>query len=299
MYGVMYIGALMQLCAHDKDKYVEWSRALEAVAGTSAGAIIGFLVVAGLTPWEMQDVITTCGLSRVMKGMFDLEPAAMAETLALTTGAAVEQVCKDVVEKITGCRDITLAQFFATTRRRFVCVVTNLDTQYPEFWDHLTEPDMPLWLAIRATTSLPGIFPVVCTPDGRKLVDGGIVCNLPCIFPTHKSLILLVQNYKQPGAPLPSFLMNVIGTQMEAAQTGCLRLQPGLYMKCIPCPYPKRGPAMGRLAFGASAGEIHDLVTQGKNAVLGVLLRDLFVIMLAVFVCRDRTVALAPSKIHE
>jgi predicted acylesterase/phospholipase RssA len=285
MYGVMYIGVLMQLCGHDKTRYLRWVGAVEAVAGTSAGAIIGLLVAAGLTPWDMQHVINTCGLARVMKGMFDLEPAAIAETLALTSGAAVEQVCKEVVETVTGSRDTTLAQFFKSTGRRFVCVVTNLDTQSPEFWDHVSEPDMPLWLAVRATTSLPGIFPVVSLPDGRKVIDGGIVCNLPCIFPPQNTLTLLVQNYKAPGAPAPGLLLNVVGTQMEAAQTGCMRMQPSLYMRCVPCPYPRHPPPLGRLAFGASPSDILDLVNEGKRAAVGVLARDVFIVALAMYIC--------------
>jgi NTE family protein len=37
----------------------------------------------------------------------------------------------------------------------------------------------PLWGAIYASMAIPGVFPPVPTPDGRLLVDGGVLDNLP------------------------------------------------------------------------------------------------------------------------
>lgn len=280
MYGIMYIGVLMQLCGHDVDTYKRWVHNVRGVAGTSAGAIVGFLLAAGLSPWAMLDTVATCGLPRVMKGMLDLEPAAVARTNALTSGEAVEEVCRDLVRRITGSSDTTLSQFFRQTGKQFVVVVTNLDTQSAEFWDHVSEPDLPVWLAIRATSSLPGIFPMVALPDGRRVVDGGLVCNVPCVFPSHSTLTLLVQNYRRPGQKLPPYLLNVVAIQMEAAQTGCLRRDPVLFMRCIPCPFPTRPPRLGRLTFDASEEELRDLVAEGCRAVCGVYMRDVFIVCL-------------------
>jgi predicted acylesterase/phospholipase RssA len=39
--------------------------------------------------------------------------------------------------------------------------------------------DGPVWAAIRASVSIPGIFPPVRAPDGNVLVDGGVLNNLP------------------------------------------------------------------------------------------------------------------------
>src|SRR5262249_37928790 len=37
----------------------------------------------------------------------------------------------------------------------------------------------PMWMAARASGSLPAVLPPVLTEDGRLLVDGGIVDNIP------------------------------------------------------------------------------------------------------------------------
>jgi NTE family protein len=39
----------------------------------------------------------------------------------------------------------------------------------------------PLWKAVRASSSLPAVLPPVFTDDGRMLVDGGVVENIPLL----------------------------------------------------------------------------------------------------------------------
>ena len=58
--------------------------------------------------------------------------------------------------------------------RPFFCVSTNLTRGRVEV--HRTGPG---WHAIRASFSIPGVFPPVRTPDGDLLVDGGVLDNLP------------------------------------------------------------------------------------------------------------------------
>jgi NTE family protein len=72
-----------------------------------------------------------------------------------------------------------LAEFFGDVRieelpTRFFCVSCDLQAQ--ELVVHRTGS---LVGALRATTSLPGLFPPVAPPDGRLLVDGGVLDNLP------------------------------------------------------------------------------------------------------------------------
>lgn len=284
LYGVMYIGVLQQLCSHCPRTYAKWVQGLRGVAGTSAGAIVALLVAAGKTPWEMRNIILQCGLSRIMRGMLDLQPADMVKAGALTSGMDVDAVCQDLVAMVTGSATTTLAQFAAVTGgRRFVVVVTNLRTQTPEFWDHLTEPDMPLWLAVRATSSLPLIFPVVELGDGRQVYDGGVTCNVPTtLFPAHQTLILLIQNYTAPEKPLPSLWLNVVNTLMEAAQCAALRQLPPAYMRTVPCPFPARPPPLGRLGFHAGKDTIDALVADGALAVAGVYARDVCMVVMAV-----------------
>lgn len=56
----------------------------------------------------------------------------------------------------------------------FFCVSTDLTTGTSRV--HTTGP---VWRAVRASTSIPGIFPPVRGPDGHVLVDGAVLNNLP------------------------------------------------------------------------------------------------------------------------
>ena len=51
VYGVMYIGALMELCGYSRTQYAAWASKLRGVAGTSVGSVIGIMLAAGLDPW--------------------------------------------------------------------------------------------------------------------------------------------------------------------------------------------------------------------------------------------------------
>jgi NTE family protein/lysophospholipid hydrolase len=55
----------------------------------------------------------------------------------------------------------------------FYCVSANLTTARVVVLDR-----GPLWMSVRATTSVPGIHPPVCV-NGELLVDGGVLDNLP------------------------------------------------------------------------------------------------------------------------
>jgi NTE family protein len=72
-----------------------------------------------------------------------------------------------------------LAEAFGTTRieqlpLRFFCVSTDLNTR-----SLVVRRTGPLHEAVFASLSIPGVFPPVRTPDGRLLVDGGVLDNLP------------------------------------------------------------------------------------------------------------------------
>lgn len=57
---------------------------------------------------------------------------------------------------------------------RFFCVSTNLTE------NKLTIHDSgPTWLAIRASTSIPGVYPPIYDMNGNLLVDGGVINNMP------------------------------------------------------------------------------------------------------------------------
>lgn len=57
---------------------------------------------------------------------------------------------------------------------RFFCISTNLTEAKIKIHDR-----GPVWLAIRASTSVPAIYPPIYDEEGNMLVDGGVMNNMP------------------------------------------------------------------------------------------------------------------------
>jgi NTE family protein len=147
--GLAHLGALRALreAGHDFD----------AVGGTSIGAIIGAGVA---NMWSIDDMM------RVYYDAFVRGKPLSDWTLpfvALTRGrrAAI------MLRRAFGAIDIE------DLERPFFCVSTNLSGQ-----GRVVHRHGPLWLWLRATSSIPGILPPVLH-HGHVYVDGALVDNLP------------------------------------------------------------------------------------------------------------------------
>ena len=147
--GLAHLGALraLQETGHDFD----------AIGGTSIGAIIG----AGLANmWSIEDM-TRVYYEAFVRG----KPLSdwTVPLVALTRGrrAAI------MLRRAFGAIDIE------DLERPFFCVTTNLSGQGKVVHRH-----GPLWLWLRASSSIPGILPPVLH-HGQVYVDGALVDNLP------------------------------------------------------------------------------------------------------------------------
>lgn len=193
LYGTMYIGALMALVRYDKRAWAAWAAGVTHVAGTSAGALVGFMLAAGADPWTMRRLVHNCGIHRVARSLLDVDPGDLIATGALSSGKATDEACQGIVAALTGSPTTTFLDLYGRTRRTFVAVVTNAYTAQAEYWSHDTMPDLEVWRALRASTAIPILFPPVDI-DGGLYYDGGLACNLPChLFPPEDTLTLLVR----------------------------------------------------------------------------------------------------------
>lgn len=126
------------------------------VAGTSAGALVGAVYCAGVPLDELADLFINMKWPTLIKlsiprpiSLFDMQPM------------------DKVIKKIIGDCD------FKDLKIPFAAIGCDLMTGERVVLDH-----GPVAPAIRASASVPGIFTPV-EIDGRMLVDGGVVDNLP------------------------------------------------------------------------------------------------------------------------
>jgi predicted acylesterase/phospholipase RssA/CRP-like cAMP-binding protein len=147
--GFAHLGALRAL--------EEAGVPIDVVGGTSIGAVMGALCAQGFADEQRVERAVTA---------FTRSGAFIRPTLplvALSSGRRVDRLLteyfgRDLIEDLP---------------RRFFCVSASL-TRAEEV---IHERD-PLWRAIRASLSLPGIFPPVYA-DGDLLVDGAALDNVP------------------------------------------------------------------------------------------------------------------------
>ena len=131
---------------------------IDAVGGTSVGALMGALVAWGFDhPGRVERA------RRFVAGRLTMPTLPI---LAATSARNVTERLKR--SDFAGDRDVADAWL------PFFCVSTNLSAARP--FVHVRGP---AWAALRASISLPGMMPPVCTDDGELLVDGGLVDDLP------------------------------------------------------------------------------------------------------------------------
>lgn len=166
--GYAHIGALRMLQRHEIP--------VGAVAGTSMGAVVGAAFAAGIDLGRLQQLLKELDLNRLLRF-----PRRSLRRLITNTATDVFTGRRDWRrEELPSTR--TLIEFFGLFSRHLtfdqlgipLAVVTaDIDTGERVVLRH-----GPIDRALAATVSLPGIhYPVRW--DGRFLVDGGLVDNLP------------------------------------------------------------------------------------------------------------------------
>lgn len=147
-YGAAHVGVMQAL--------EENGIRPDMIAGTSAGALVGAAYCAGVPLSEIETLFRTMGWPSLLKisirnnlSIFDTQPM------------------EDFLRKKIG--DIE----FKDLKLPFVAVACDIHTG-----EKVVLKSGPLAPAVRASAAIPGLFSPV-EIDGRLLVDGGIVDNLP------------------------------------------------------------------------------------------------------------------------
>lgn len=131
---------------------------IDAAGGTSIGSIL-----AGATSSAMElDATVTMLREALVDGKSPVD--FTLPIVSLAAGARVSQRMRDAARGLD-FEDAWLNAF---------CVSTNLTRGEVEVHNR-----GPAWLGLRASFSIPGVFPPMRTVDGDVLVDGGVLDNMP------------------------------------------------------------------------------------------------------------------------
>jgi len=151
------------------------------LVGTSAGALVAFMMALRMTAAEMEtwigERLEAEGVHRLdVDGVFDLY-----DTMGIDRGLRLMGFLRAMLHAKLGVYDIEFPELERRTGRRLVVCASNLTRARPEYFG---TPDcavkkVSVLTALRASTSIPVLFtPVVL--EGMMFVDGGLFENLPC-----------------------------------------------------------------------------------------------------------------------
>jgi NTE family protein len=197
---------------------------VDLVAATSMGAIVGGSYAAGLTPEQMQKTVLEVDWDNLFAGrpprqelhwrrklddgrnLSKFEFGIGRDGLSLPSGAVGGQELEQLLRRLTaGVQDVNDLRRLPIP---FVAMATDLETGA-----EVELRDAPLSQAMRASMSIPGAFAPV-SHEGRLLVDGGLVANLPVQAARRMGAdIVIAVNVGTPLAP-----RRALGTAFGVAQ---------------------------------------------------------------------------------
>ena len=148
------------------------------ISGSSMGAVVGGLYAAGFSAEEIEELfLTEEWLALFDKDMIGASEGEGRTVFGLVKGEIFQEKLHDALKKKTGVcklKDVKIP---------FRCTATNVvDDELEEYvFSVEKDPNVDLALAIRASMTYPA--PIVgfrhVVYDGKKLVDGGMLNNLP------------------------------------------------------------------------------------------------------------------------
>ena len=180
--GIAHVGVLQWLEEHQIP--------IDRVAGTSMGALVGGLYATGHTPAQMRALAVSDAFTQVFtlqspyadasyRRRQDRHEIPQAFSLGLKHGPLLRNallIDRGLNEFLVTNMPHDNSQDLDFNRMSipFRCVATDLNTL-----QSIVFARGPLPQAVRASVSLPGVFPPVQDSNGHYLVDGGILDNLP------------------------------------------------------------------------------------------------------------------------
>jgi NTE family protein len=150
--GIAHVGVLRALEEHHIP--------IDMIAGASAGALIGGAYAGGLTIAELEDMARSFRWRHTSRLSFS--------RLGLQSNARMEKFLRKRLP-ITRFEDLRIP---------FAALVMDLQRGTPVVFRD--QGDLPF--AIRASACIPAIYTPIREPNGRWLVDGGLVANLPISY---------------------------------------------------------------------------------------------------------------------
>jgi NTE family protein len=174
--GLLFLGALYYL--EEKQQI----HSFECFCATSVGSIICFLLTIGYSPIEILSYICSHDIS---KGLEVINISTLISKQGAFSFTPILDTIKELMSLKKISTEIDLEGLFDITQKDLYITTYNKTQSKTEYLHHLTHPKMKVLDALRASCSLPLVFPrfyVSNSEESIEFLDGGITDNFPLRF---------------------------------------------------------------------------------------------------------------------
>lgn len=171
-------------------KFLEERNAMKDLrnyVGTSAGALLCFMLVIGYSSKEIREVVLDCLYTQDIMSVNVEDLFNILTTYGMNSGTMLVDMVRRILFKKVKRNDITFIEIAKTYGKNLVVCVTNLTKETCEYMSVDTCPNMSVVDAIRISCSIPFFFTPVVLND-MYYVDGGLYNNFPIDYFNEHSL---------------------------------------------------------------------------------------------------------------
>ena len=169
--GLAFIGALEKLI----EKKIFLLSDIKSFVGTSAGAILSFLLNLGWDMNEIKDFVLNFNFNKLTS---EINSLSFFEKFGIQDGERLQLLFIKFLESKLNVKDITFKELYEKTHKKLLIIGTNLTKSEEVVFSYKNTPNFSVILALRISVSIPVIFTPV-KYENDFYVDGGIINNFP------------------------------------------------------------------------------------------------------------------------
>jgi predicted acylesterase/phospholipase RssA len=171
MKGLVYIGMLRVF------EKINIIKNFHTFIGTSIGALFCSLIILGYDSREIEDFSLKFHFEKLRKLNFD----TFFLKYGVDNGDNLNIVLKTLIKQKIGYEYITLSELYNKTKKKLIITTTCIEDEKTYYVSYESDPDMPLYLALRMTMCVPLLY-IPIFYYNKHYIDGGCSCNYPIEF---------------------------------------------------------------------------------------------------------------------
>lgn len=166
---------------------LQWRDHIRGVAGSSAGAIMGLALIAGISSQTMLKLICQ-HMENIRRTGIDMKLTNLVSKYGLADGFQIQEFIESILDEGEIKSTITFRELFHKTGIVFHVTGTRVGEQKSILFNHVDYPDMSVLLAVMISSRIPILFKPILF-QGHLYVDGSVSKDFPMdIFPKDRQL---------------------------------------------------------------------------------------------------------------